>query len=73
MNERSDSGAERYIRLTKSYDYDGDRTTKIPIIHARDHGGAILVHCPDGSSRMFDRGEVRSIDPDTDRPSGDSA
>ena len=55
---------QRCIHLNNSYRYNGEATTEIPITHARDHASAILVGCPDGSTRVFDRDEVRSIDPD---------
>jgi len=58
---------EREIHLTKNYRYDDQQTTDIPIIHAKDYGGAILVNCPDGSTRIFDRDEVRSIDGESEQ------
>lgn len=46
------------LELTNSYRYDGEQTTTIPYTDREDLGGAILVECPDGSVRMFDKNEV---------------
>jgi len=66
MSEQPETDVERYIHLSSAYRYDGDRTRKIPILDAKDHGGAVMVYCPDGSTRIFNRDEVQSIDPHTE-------
>ena len=46
------------LHLSETYRYDGEQTTRIPYTEREDLGGAILVECPDGSVRMFDKDEV---------------
>ena len=62
----SDGGNQRCIHLNTSYRYNGEATTEIPITYVRDHASVIIVGCPNGSTRVFERDEVQRIDPETD-------
>jgi hypothetical protein len=46
------------LELTNTYRYDGEQTAAIPYIYRKDLGGAVLVKCPDGSTRIFSKDEV---------------
>ena len=46
------------LRLTEPYRDDGEQTLSIPYTDLSDLGGAVLVECPDGSVRIFDKEEV---------------
>jgi len=46
------------LRLSEPYRYDGEQTLSISYTDLPDLGGAVLVECPDGSVRMFDKKEV---------------
>lgn len=46
------------LRLSEPYRYDGEQTLSVPYTDLSDLGGAVLVECPDGSVRMFDKKEV---------------
>jgi len=50
------------LQLTESYRYDGEQTLSIPYTARTDLGGAILVKCPDGSTRVFGKEEVVDSD-----------
>ncbi|GAB6880729.1 hypothetical protein JCM17823_30140 [Halorubrum gandharaense] len=46
------------LHLNTAYRYDGEETTTIPYTDLTDLGGSVVVECPDGSVRMFDKEEV---------------
>ena len=46
------------LRLTEPYRYDGEQTLSIPYTDRSDLGGSVIIKCPDGSVRMFNKGEI---------------
>jgi len=54
------SRADGKLELTNAYRYDGEQTTTIPYTERKDLGGAVVVTCPDGSTRIFDKNEVET-------------